>query len=180
MPSSSGAAMQNPENRSTDPTPLKDPSGYVNQTSKVRGGFGSRLPFKDVAILAGVSGVTYAGANYIYHKVVPKSKDPNAIKAFKPMKLFQGGLMQTGASVAAYYTADGIAQVAPSAINPMYVRPLMTGVYKTGLTMAFKKKPTLWGGVTDFVLSAGSDYVGPGIAHVGYGLAHDAWSGKLL
>jgi hypothetical protein len=24
-----------------------------------------------------------------------------------------------------------------------------------------KKKPTFWGGVTDFVLSAGSDYAGP-------------------
>jgi hypothetical protein len=91
MPNSSGAAMQNPENRSTDPTPLKDPSGMVPDSSKQRARFGTRPPFKEVLVTSGASGLTYAGSNYLYHRFSPKASDPNAIKKFKLGKLVGGG-----------------------------------------------------------------------------------------
>lgn len=169
------AAGQNPENRSTDPTPLKDPSGKIPDSGK-EPSFFTKMPITDVLVLSGASAITYDGINYLYHKVGKTDpKDPNAIKDFKAGKLLTGGLMQMGASAASLYTSMGLAQYMPAAIGAtQYFRPLITGAYKTGLTMALKKKPSFWAGFTDFAMSAGADYVGPGAAFMAYAAVYDA------
>jgi len=111
------------------------------------------------------SGAVYVGANYAKHKLVKSGKkDPTAIKAMSAGKIIKQGGIQAGASALAGATFLAVLPYLPEAVlkSPVLTasnaKPLVTGAYKTVGTMVLSGVPSFWNGVTDYMLSAGSDY----------------------
>lgn len=158
MRGSNSAAMQNPENRSTDPTPLKDPSGYVQEKPKA----GAMANWQRIGTHAVLSGGLYTGVNYAIHKVMKTKggkKDPAAIKSLSAGKIIKQGGGQAVASIASGMTYQTIGGYIPDMVTKYApTKPLVTATYKTVGGMALQGVPSLWNGVTDFIISAGSDY----------------------
>lgn len=157
---SGNPAAQNPENRNTDPTPLKSPSGMRNMQAMVM----PTIEWKQIAKQAVVSGAGYTVLNYTKHKLMKsKGKDPSAIKSISTHALVQGGVQ---------IAASGLAQIGYALLKPnlpvdsdrymkyIPVEPLTTGLLKVTTGMIFGGVPTFWNGFTDYVLSAGTEYGG--------------------
>jgi hypothetical protein len=157
MDSTPGGATQNFADRSTDPTPLKDPSGYIREVPKMKAGW---MPIVTRSL---VSGAIYTGINYGVHKAMKgesEAKDPSAIKKLSTGKIIKQGGGQAVASALSGMTHQMVGQYVPNIVTRYApTKPVVTGVYKTVGGMLLDGRPTLWNGVKDFIMSVGSDYV---------------------
>lgn len=158
---SPGAANQNPENRSTDPTPLKTPDGLIGEETK------KSIGWMPMIVRSLGSGFTYTIANYGIHKIMkPKGKDPSAVKQMKAGSIIKGGGVQAVASAASSLTSMAVKGLIPATVahytpniisQNISMRPVLTGTYKVLGSMFVSGRPSFWNGVTDFATSAISD-----------------------